>query len=378
MRVLHVVEVSIGGVISVINAYAQWQASAGHDVHVLAPAEAEILAGSRHEWQPRRRAPHRFPGDIRTLRQTVSLVQPDVVHLHSFFPGLLGRILPTGGSPRPAVVYQPHSWTFDAAPTPFGRHLAGAWERVAARRSDGVIVNCRDEGDEGTSHGVTVPIHPVGVPVDTAVFRPASPTERETARHEFGLSERSVLLCVGRIARQKGQDRLVAEWARDPIPDSVLVLLGAGDPEHVERLAGPEWGRSVLAPGAVSDVRAWLHACDLVVAPSRWEGQAVAVAEALSCGRAVVATQVNGAREAIEDGPQPAAGVVVGQNDMTAFVAACRQRLADPALLAQETAVARSRAEQMFARDEVMLKVTAAYQAALTSARPDSVTEPGR
>jgi glycosyltransferase involved in cell wall biosynthesis len=377
VRVLHVVEVSIGGVVSVVNAYGSWQAAAGHDVHVLAPGTAEVSVGERHVWQPQRRAPQRFPASVRALRRTTSDVRPDVVHLHSFFPGVLGRLVPASGSPRPAVVYQPHSWAFDAAPTRVGRPIASAWERYAARRSDALIVNCRDEADEGTSHGVATDAQVVGMPIDTQAFAPASPERRDQARRELGVSGRSVLLCVGRLARQKGQDRLVAAWARQPLPDTVLVLLGAGDPAPLERLAGRHWGRSVVAPGPVTDVRPWLHAADLVVAPSRWESQEVAVAEAMSCGRAVVATQVNGAREAIEDGPEQAAGLVVEQDDLAGLLEGCRRRLSDPALLAAESAAARSRAERMFAVDEVMQRVGAAYAEALHRSAGRRRTEAG-
>jgi len=374
VRVLHVVEVSIGGVISVVNTYAQWQVAAGHEVHVLAPDDAAVIAGQRHTWHPRRRAPHRFPRDVRVLRQTVSALEPDVVHLHSFFPGVLGR-LPTRAASRPAVVYQPHSWAFDAAPTPVGRRLTGAWERHAGRRSDAVIVNCRDEADEGQAHGVDVTSHVVGIPVDTDHFAPATPSERDTIREDLGVSGRSVLLCVGRLARQKGQDRLVAAWREEPVPGAVLVLLGAGDPGPLEQIAGPEWGRSVIAPGPVPDVRPWLYAADVVVAPSRWESQEVAVAEALACGKPVVATVVNGAREAIADGPEPPAGAVVGQTDLVGLLAACRRRVTDADLTAGEATSARSRAERMFALDAVMRRVTDVYVGALGSTSSSPATE---
>jgi glycosyltransferase involved in cell wall biosynthesis len=371
VRILHVVEVSIGGVISVVNAFAEGQVAAGHEVHVLAPSAAAVVAGERHVWEPRRRAPHRFPGNIADLRRTVALVAPDVVHLHSFFPGVLGRVLPARGAASPAVVYQPHSWAFDAAPTRIGRPLAGAWERYAARRADAVIVNCQDEADEAAAHGVRVNSHVVGIPIDTKAFTPPTPPERVQARAELALPAGRLLLCVGRLARQKGQDRLVAAWQEHPVPGAVLVLLGAGDPGPLEQLAGSEWGRTVVAPGPVSDVRPWLRAADLVVAPSRWESQEVAVAEAMACGCPVVATDVNGAHESVDQGPDPAAGVVVPQDDMAAFLEACRHRLDSPDQLVRESAAARLRAERMFALDEVLQRVSAVYRTVVRGASPD-------
>lgn len=363
MRILHVVEVSIGGVITVVDVYAGWQVAQGHDVHVLAPEGAGITRGTLHRWHPQRRAPQRFPRAVKDLRHLVGDLRPDVVHLHSFFPGVLGRARAFAGH-RPAVVYQPHSWAFDAAPSPLGRPAVGWWERHAASRTDAVIVNCSDELVEGQRHGVRAPTHVVGMPIDTVRFRPPSPEERQQARAALCVGDRLVVLCVGRLARQKGQDRLIEAWRSAPPKGALLVLLGAGDPAPLRDLAGSAWGDTIVAPGAVDDVRPWLRAADLVVAPSRWESQEVAVAEAMASGRSVVATEVNGAREAIEVGSEPRAGVVVGQHDMTGFLAACTTRLADDRMRQAEEAAARARAERMFALDAVMQRVSAAYDQA--------------
>lgn len=361
MRVLHVLEVSVGGTVSVLNSYARGQVEAGDEVHVLAPDDAVITSGVRHSWAPARRSPQRFPQAVRDLRALVDSLEPDVVHLHSFFPGLLGRVRPFRQPNRPAVVYQPHSWAFDAAPTALGRLLVATWERFAARRTDAFVVNCTDELDEGRRHRVTATAHVVGVPVDVRHFRLVSDEERRRVRNELGLDDQRVLVCIGRLSRQKGQDRLVSAWERSPIRGTSLVLVGGGDPEPYARLAPTEWGRSIKAVGAVPDVRPWLHAADLAVMPSRYEGQSVGMAEALACGRPVVATRVNGALEAIEDGPEASAGVVVDQHDVGAFLAACRRRLDDPSLLAVETVAARRRAERQFAEHAVLSRVRGAY-----------------
>lgn len=373
MRVLHVTEVSTGGVPSVVNAFAQWQTDAGYEVHVLTPADATVVAGTRHVWDPSRRRPHRFPAAVRALNELTAELEPDVVHLHSFFPGILGRIGRRHGPDRPAIVYQPHSWAFDAAPTPLGRPLVAAWERFAARRTDMFIVNCEDERREGERHRVKMSAHVVGVPIDTDHFvRPTDEARRRT-RAELEVGARTVFTCVGRISRQKGQDRLVAVWRQAPVAGAVLVLVGGGDQSRVQQLAGDEWGRSVLATGAVDDVRPWLHAADLCVAPSRWEGQAVALAEGMACGVPFVASHVNGVHEALIAGPEHPAGVVVDQDDMTAFLMACRRRTTETELRDAEGVAARARAERMFATDGVMQRVTAAYQAATDArARPSS------
>jgi glycosyltransferase involved in cell wall biosynthesis len=68
------------------------------------------------------------------------------------------------------------------------------------------------------------------------------------------------------------------------------------------------------------------------------------VLEALACGRSVVATDVEGMREAVVDPPGPPAGAVVPEFDADAFARAVGERLADPDLAAIEGNAGRERA----------------------------------
>ena len=368
MRVLHVAEVSHGGVISLVRTFAEQQVKAGFDVHVLAPPDVGPLAGVGHQWSPRRRRLASYPAYALRLREVVAAVRPDVVHLHSFFPGLFGRMLrhPLGA----AVVYQPHSWAFDRLPP---RAVGGvaAWERLAARRTDVVVTNCESELEEGREHGVRVKGEVVGLPIDTQYFAPVDDAERLRIRQHLGLASRRLLVCVGRISQQKGQVALAAAWESQPIPDTVLAMIGPGDQSEVAAAAPTSVGSTLRLVGALSDVRPWLHAADLCVQPSRYEGQSVAMAEAMSCGRAVVMTDVNGAREALCPQGEPPAGAVVPLGDLGSLLREARARLEDGSLVGAEEHVARERAVWMFGLDEVMGRLDLAYRRATAEpARP--------
>ena len=356
MRILHVVEVSTGGVVSVVRSYAAAQQSAGHDVHLLVPEEFGEAAGVRHVWWPQRRTPYRWPAAVSRFHEVVSATSPDVVHLQSFFPGLLGRLR------RPdfdgVVVYQPHSWAFDAVPRP-ARPLVEAWERTASSKQDLLMVNCEDERLEGLAHGVSGPTVSVGVPIDTTYFTPGDPDPELLVA--AGIPPGPVITCVGRISRQKAQDLLVAAWERAPLPGATLVLLGGGDTAELERLAPTTWGSSIRSVGATTDVRAWLRSSRVLVMPSRYEGQSVAMGEALACGRPVFATKVNGATEAIVDGPEGPAGAVVDVGAVGELLRSVARSLDDEQATTEMMHAARVRAERLFAAGAVMQRVTDAY-----------------
>lgn len=369
MRILHTVECDgVGGVASVLRTYCAAQQAAGHEVHVLAPHDPREGV-SWHAWHIDRARPTSWGRAGRELAATVRACRPDVVHLHSFFAGMIGRAaLPGRGAGRPVVVYQPHSWAYQAVGGRAPELAVTAIEVLLGRRTSHLICNCPAELDEGRRHGVSSPGSAVGVPVDTRAYCPAGATVRPALRRRLARRDR-VVLCVGRISYQKGQDQLVSEWVRNPVPGAELVLVGGGDVEPLRRLAGGEWGRSVRCVGHQDDVRPWLRMADVLVVPSRYEGQSVAVAEALACGLPVVAGAVNGAVDAIVRGPRPPAGAVVAQGDLVALVSECRRRVLDDRLREREAAGARQRACALFDQAVVSAEVERVYRLAQSQAR---------
>jgi glycosyltransferase involved in cell wall biosynthesis len=299
----------------------------------------------------------------------VAEVRPDVVHLHSFFPGVFGRLGSLPG--RPAVVYQPHCWAFAAAGR--GAAIAVGWERRAIRRTDVLVTNCHDETAEGESRGVRAARnHVIGVPIDIDRFSPGEPATRPAT--EIAGDGVRLLVCPGRISWQKGQDLLAEAWEEAPLPGAHLVLVGEGDADRVREWAPGRFGTSLFAPGPTDRMEDWLRAADVVVLPSRWEGQSVAMAEALGCGIPVVMAKVNGAQEAVAPAGEAPAGAVVEVGDMAALLDACRARLDDETLRSAEAHAARERATRLFSPERVGERLMAAYRNAIgeTSTRAEA------
>lgn len=366
---LHVFEPAAAGVPAFVRAIATVQAGRGDEVHVLAPADwergphAAAVAWQMWSWDPQRWGLRDVWAASRRYRQVVASVRPDIVHLHSFYAGLVGRLR---RPPAGATVYQPHAWSFTRAGA--GGGLARALERGLGRRTDVLVTVSEAEAQEGRASGVTTPAVTCSVPVDLHRFAPPSPHVRARDRGRLGLyPETRVVVSVGRLSRQKGQDLLVQQWLRHrhALDDAGahLFLVGPGDTRQVAGWAGDALGQRVHHVGGVADVRPWLAVADVVVQPSRWEGMSIAVAESLACGVPVVATDVAGMREMIGDGGD-AAGAVVPLH-ASSLVPEVLERLRSQDLRGQESLAARARATKLFDPEQVTDRVEIAYEMAL-------------
>lgn len=368
LTVLHVSEVTWGGVVTLLDHFTAEQVAAGHDVHLLVPDTypADVAGVVRHSWPIRRARPDGYPRAIRELRRVVREVRPDVIHLHSFVAGQLGRApLALRGLDVP-VVYQAHAWSdrlFPRAPAAAAVRLA---ERAAARRTDRLVTNCQAELDRGHEIGVQVPGDVLSVAVDLDHLRPPTDAERQAARRSLGIGDEFAVLLLGRIAWQKGQDLLVPAWEARRPEGMVLYLVGPGDVEQLQTSAPTTWGDSIRFMGGTDDVRPWLWAADALLLSSRYETVALVVAEAMACQLPVVATDVDGPAEVMIEGPEPPAGAVVPLDRFDLLVEGV-ERLRDDQELARAQGLAGvDRARTRFAPDLVAARLEAAYRAAIS------------
>ncbi|MER7402561.1 glycosyltransferase family 4 protein [Streptomyces sp. NPDC000070] len=301
-RVLHVTQPVDGGVARVVTDLTRAQLAAGLRITVACPdsplaARLTALGADVRHWPATRAPGPSLVDEVRRLARVVADVRPGLVHAHSAKAGLAGRLAVRGRIP---TVFQPHAWSFEAV-CGAGAALARGWERWGARWAGRMVCVSEAERRLGAAAGVRGRWSVVPNGIDVERFRPAV---ADTVRAEL-LPEldprRPLVVCVGRLCRQKGQDVLLAAWdsVLRRVPGARLVLVGDGPDQGRLRAMAPT---SVLFAGDVADVVPWYQAADLVVLPSRWEGMALAPLEAMACGRPVVVTDVGGARESLPPG----------------------------------------------------------------------------
>lgn len=112
---------------------------------------------------------------------------------------------------------------------------------------------------------------------------PTAPVESATGK---------LVITVARLTAQKRLDRLIAAFANVRHRDARLLILGEGEDRGVLTAMVDELGLRgrVSMPGYVPDVSAALHAADLFVLPSDYEGLPAAVLEAMAANCPVIGT----------------------------------------------------------------------------------------
>ncbi len=289
--------------------------------------EVTLLPRLRREVHPGRDALA-----LLALARHFSRSAPTLVHTHTSKAGLLGGLAGRLAG-VPAVVYTAQGHIFaakGAVPSvtdrPRLRPLFLGLRRLAEACSDRVVALTPADLEEQVALGLAprekYAVLPNGV--DPAPFRDL-PTKQE-ARKALGLpAEAFLVVAVGRLSPEKGQDVLLEALAA--VPDRAVqgVLVGDGPmrPALEARAARPDLAGRVHFLGLRTDVPRCLASADLFVLPSRYEAQGMVVVEAMMAGLPIVASRVGGVPGILEDG---VTALLVPPADPSALAAALGRR----------------------------------------------------
>jgi glycosyltransferase involved in cell wall biosynthesis len=293
LRLLLVAQPTTGGVGVAVAQLAEAAVRAGLATTVACPARGELPARVEEvhaRWINLPLAREPTPADAQRLRELRALCRAaDVVHLHSSKAGALGRLAVRSlGSARPACVFTPHAWSWLVGGLP-ARFYRG-FESVAWRMVDQIVAVSEEAAVVGA------PVLRAGAGrmvvirngVDTQRFSPDGPMAERGSE--------PLVVSVGRLEWEKGQDVLLRAFARIDLPSARLRLVGDGPMlPFLERLAGDlRIGHRIEFLGHSADPGSHYRAADVVVVPSRRDALSLVLLEAMACGAPVVATRVPG------------------------------------------------------------------------------------
>jgi glycosyltransferase involved in cell wall biosynthesis len=192
--------------------------------------------------------------------------------------------------------------------------------------------------------------------IDTRTFTPDGSSNEN--RLKLGLNEKDILIgVVGRLDPIKNHAMLFKTFERINSDNSNVKLLVVGDgPERksLEHLAG----NGVHFLGNRADVPDILRTLDIFTLPSINEGISNTILEAMATGLPVVATNVGGNPEIIDDGKT---GQLVPSGDPAALGAALSDYIKSPQLRASHGSQGRIRVEELFSIEKMVSEYESVY-----------------
>ncbi|MBV9233572.1 MAG: glycosyltransferase [Candidatus Eremiobacteraeota bacterium] len=302
----------INGVVASVDALADGLRARGHHVYCFAPRvpgydEADGPVFRMPSLPLPTRMPYRLTLPLVSRRNRNAIIKRlSIVHVHSpFITGWMGlRYSRRFGMP---LVYTYHTQLEAYAHyVPFEpnatRFATARLTRSFANCSDAVVVPTNAMATRLRELGVTVRLEVVPSGIDVEFF--GSGRRDAALRRRLGVRDgERLLLYVGRLAKEKNVELLVASLARAADPSLHLVLAGEGPDRHGIEQLGQNLG---LQPrlhflGAVPRAKlpALYASADAFVMPSTSETQGLVLAEAMAAGAYIVAADAATNREVL-------------------------------------------------------------------------------
>lgn len=266
-----------------------------------------------------------FPVALVAWLTVARRLRPDVLHVQCFGPNGVYGLLLSLLLRRPLVV------------SSHGETMADdhdVFARSAVLRRALVVATARARAVTGCSTPVLEDLRTrfrlrVGEVVPNGVhLADAAPADSDEAV--------PYVFAVGRIQHNKGFDLLVDAFGRSSLEPGVRLLIGGTgtDLPLLRELLGsadPAWAGRVELLGRLEpdEVARLMSGAGVVAVPSRREAFGIVVLEAWRARTPLVAADVGGPRELVEDG---VSGLLVEPEDPGALAVALERVLSDPAL----------------------------------------------
>lgn len=248
------------------------------------------------------------------IRSILKRVKPNIVYLHSSFAGVIGRLSAMGLPCK--VVYNPHGWSFKMNISSMRKVLYEIIELSLSWITDKCILISKSEYDLAKNIGINkdrLELIYNGIEINVKNSLSAQLPVSSDKKYIIGM--------VGRISEQKNPLFFI-EFAKEVYKrekNTFFVIIGDGELRKKVEDKISEYGLqdNFLITGWVDNPRDYLVLFDQAVLFSKWEGLCLSVAEYMQCKKPILATNIGGINDLIEDGNT---GFLIEENDLESAV----------------------------------------------------------
>ncbi len=263
----------------------------------------------------------------RRVAEELAPFRPEVVHNHMFRAEVVGTKaalqLGEAGCRRPAIISTVHSSRVRSCDDKDKLRLLTPYMDRLIAVSKSIVRKIAEE------RGSATPVSLIYNGVDLQRYDHQQPCC--TLSQEYGIPQGAPIVgVIARLEPEKGHRTLLDAWpiVLRAVPEAWLLVVGEGSECEALKARAQALGIAdrVVFTGRRDDVPAVTAALDVAVLPSYREAQGLSVLEAMALGRPVVASNVGGIPEMIEDG---VSGLLVPPADPSALANAIARLLLD-------------------------------------------------
>ncbi|KNY26575.1 glycosyltransferase [Pseudobacteroides cellulosolvens] len=241
------------------------------------------------------------------MRELYKQTKFDLIHCHTPIAGAIARMTCAKQRKKGAkVIYTTHGFYFHKHSSKKTWLVFHTVEDFMSRYSDAIItINKEDYANAQKMHCKSVYYIP-GVGVDTQKFISVG-VDRDEYRKRLGVSKEDFLvLAVGELSQRKNHQIIIKALAECKIPNALFMICGnamtsTNTKEELESLA-KEMQVDLRLMGLRDDIPQICKCADVGVMPSTREGLGLSGIEMLASGLPVVASDVHGIVDYIENG----------------------------------------------------------------------------
>ena len=313
---------------------------------------------------------------VQALAELLGPMEPEILHNHMYRAEVLGTraalLLGEKGCQRPAVISTVHSSRVRCADDRQAlRQLTPLMDRLIVV-SKAIDKKIREEGRAGA------PVSLIYNGVDLQRYNHQQPCC--TLHEDYAIPEASPIVgVVARLEAEKGHRTLLEAWplVLAAYPGAWLLVVGEGSERDSLESQAASLGIAgrVVFTGRREDVPAVTAALDIAVLPSYREAQGLSVLEAMALSRPVVASEVGGIPEMIENG---VSGLLVPPNDHVALGDAIVRLLSDHPFADMIAKRGHDLVHDRFCIELMVSSIEALYDAAALKLRASTSVPRGR
>lgn len=245
------------------------------------------------------------------VKQVLQERSINIVHVHSTFAGVTVRPLSRLFFKKVKVIYCPHGWAWDRPMSAFKRKLTIITEKILSLLCWKII--CISQHEKNTALSIGIKESKLIV-VLNGISSNVEKSSRKSLSSAWPPGDKK-LLFVGRFDNQKGVDifcdalRILGSKASGLLVGDYV--LGDSTPINIsENTRQVSWVKQ-------HELQTLDTSADILIVPSRWEGFGLVAVEAMRAGLPVIASDVGGLPEIINNN---ITGILIPPNSVETLV----------------------------------------------------------